>query len=222
MIESILLTAYINGKNYYEKNINLYKQTFKLKQSMKKTVLERLKQIESMLPNDEQVRNNLSCSCFDSLLSEFKVRSSVYIEESLSLFFNIINIENNVFNIHKISASKVTDNLRAVNINDNIRKYYLNLNDANKSANLPRFPKRNIFRKISHNHSIDMNLSNDCNKVYSNKINFRQNEDNSISTKTTSKKIDGKEIQEKHQNFLIKIKIIKIKKKNKIFQCKRY
>ena len=97
-----------------------------------------------MLPNEEQVKNNLSCSCFDSLLNEFKVRSSVYIEESLWLFFNIINIENNVFNIQKISASKVTDNLRAVNINDNIRKFYLNLNDANKSANLPRFPKRNI------------------------------------------------------------------------------
>ena len=87
IIESILLTAYINGKNYYEKNITLYKQTLKLKKSMKKTVLERLKQIESMLPDDEQVRNNLSCSCSDSLLSEFKVRSSVYIEESLSLFF---------------------------------------------------------------------------------------------------------------------------------------
>ena len=101
-----------------------------------------------------------------------------------------------MFNIHKISASKVTDNLRAVNINDNIRKYYLNLNDANKSANLPRFPKRNIFSKISHNHSIDMNLSNDCNKVYSNKINFRQNEDNSIAMLAAQRQLyrDAKKI----------------------------
>ena len=82
----------------------------KIKKSMKKSVIERLKQIESMLPVQEQVRNNLTCSCFDSLLNEFKVRSAVYIEESLSLFFSIINIENNVFDIHKISASKVSEN----------------------------------------------------------------------------------------------------------------
>ena len=68
--------------------------------------------------------------------------------------------------------------------------------------------RREIFKKISHNHSIDMNFSNDCNN--NKKINLRQNEDNSISTKTTSKKIDGKEIQETPKFF----------NKNKNFQNK--
>lgn len=40
LIESILIQAYVNGKNYYEKNINLYKQTLKIKNSMKKSVIE--------------------------------------------------------------------------------------------------------------------------------------------------------------------------------------
>ena len=205
VIESVLIQAYATAKNYYDKNIALYKQNLKIKKSMKKSVIERLKQIESMLPVQEQVRNNLTCSCFDSLLGEFKVRSAVYIEESLSLFFSIINIENNVFDIHKISTSKVSDNLRAMNINDNIKKYYMNLHDVNKSANLPRFPKENIFRKLNNNNSNDnMNLSNDCfnnNKVCKKKLTMKQNEDNSTSTKTTSKKINGKDIPETPKFF---------------------
>ena len=221
VIESVLVQAYANAKNYYDKNISLYKQNLKLKKSMKKTVIERLKLIESMLPVEEQVRNNLICSCFDSLLNEFKVRRAMYIEESLSLFFSKINIENNVFNIHKISASKVSDNLRAVNINDNIKKYYMNLHDVNKSAYLPRFPKEIIFRKENNNNS------NDCfnnNKICKKKLTFKQNEDNSTSTKTTSKKIDGKEIPEtmKFSVIIKAILSIRVKKRSKFFQCKKY
>lgn len=199
-IENILIPSYLCGKNYYEKNISTFKQNQKIKTSLKKSLIDKIKILESMLPEQEQIKQNLSCSCFDNLLNEFKVRSAVYIEESLQLFFTIINLENDTFNIYKISNSTISDNLKAVNLNDNVNNYYKHNNnrDLNKSANLIQSKKTNPV--LVHLNNDNINLSNDCffsiKQSSGYKIFNLKAENLSSSTKTTSKKnycVDVKE-----------------------------
>lgn len=199
-IENILIPSYLCGKNYYEKNISIFKQNQKLKTSLKKSLMDKIKILESMLPEQEQIKQNLSCSCFDNLLNEFKVRSAVYIEESLQLFFTIINLENDTFDIYKISNSTISDNLKALNLNDNIHNFYKHNNnrDLNKSATFIHSKKTNPVLAQLNNEN--MNLSNDCyfsiKQSSGNKIFNLKAENLSNSTKTTSKKnycVDVKE-----------------------------
>ena len=208
-IENILIPSYLYGKNYYEKNISIFKQNQKLKTSLKKSLMDKIKILESMLPEQEQIKQNLSCSCFDNLLNEFKVRSAVYIEESLQLFFTIINLENDTFDIYKISNSTISDNLKALNLNDNINNLYKHNNnrDQNKSATFIHSKKRNPVLAQLNNEN--MNLSNDCyfsiKQSSGNKIFNLKAENLSNSTKTTSKKnycVDVKESLETPKFYL--------------------
>ena len=218
-LENILIPSYVYGRNYYEKNICVYKQNLKLKTSLKKSLIDKIKILESMQPEQEQVKQNLSCSNFDNLLNEFKVRAFVYIEESITLFFAIINLENNTFSLQKMSNAKISNNLRALNdIN-------LNCEELNKSAHLLRgHNKESLFDKFSHHKVNSINLSNDCyikQGVNSKKNCLLRQENFSSSTKTTSKKKENieKETLETPKFYALKQKYI-MNSKNKTIQAK--
>ena len=132
-IEEILFKSYIAGKAYYEKYINELKKNSKLKQGIKKIVLEKIDRLNKLKNNNlsdsdedeneeanrekyylnnsynnnnefNEANNNNSfdnynVNSFDSLINEFKLRTSVNIEESIILFFKIVSIDSNKFNI---------------------------------------------------------------------------------------------------------------------------
>ena len=128
--------------------------------------------------------DNYNINSFDSLINEFKLRTSVNIEESIILFFKIISIDSNKFNIKfKNSDTKtITLNLKSVNEREK-KKIGNKINKINKyipsqgniSANIPR-KSLNLFEK--KNYHIDINKMNNLN-----------NENFSESTKNTSNKI---------------------------------
>ena len=216
-LENILIPSYVYGRNYYEKNICVYKQNLKLRTSLKKSLIDKIKILESMQPEQEQIKQNLSCSNFDNLLNEFKVRAFVYIEESITLFFAIINLENSTFNLRKMSNTKISNNLRA--LNDNCIDVNLN-----KSAHLLHcHNKESLFDKFNHKAN-SINLSNDCCMSNKQSVNSKKNillKQENLSTKTTSKKKENieKDTLETPKFYALKQKYI-INSKNKTIREK--
>lgn len=170
-IENLLINSYIFGKNYYEKYTSIYKQNMKIKTNIKKQLDEQIKRIESMLPEQEIVKQSILYTSFDSLINEFKIRTSLFIEESIVFFFQIINTENNLINFKKIDKSSVSLNLNMLNGKQSIQ--------MNKSTEL--FHNKNV-ETLTYLNYTEKNCNANVNNSYSNKI-----ENYSISTKTTSK-----------------------------------
>ena len=226
-IEEILFKSYIAGKAYYEKYINELKKNSKLKQGIKKIVLEKIDRLNKIKNNNlsdsdedenedatrekyyinnpynnnnefNEVNNNNSfenynVNSFDSLINEFKLRTSVNIEESIILFFKIVSIDSNKFNIkfQKSDTKSISLNLKSVNEREKrikgtkinkINKYIPS--PGNISANIPRKPI-SLFEK--KNYKIDINKMNNLN-----------NENFSESTKNTSNKL--LEMNKHHNN----------------------
>jgi hypothetical protein len=230
-IEEILFKSYIAGKAYYEKYINELKKNSKLKQGIKKIVLEKIDRLNIIKNNNlsdsdedenedatrekyyinnsynnnnefNEVNNNNSfenynVNSFDSLINEFKLRTSVNIEESIILFFKIVSIDSNKFNIKfKQSDTKsISLNLKSVNEREKrkighrtsfgINKYIPS--PGNISANVPRKNQMNIFN--TNKYKIDIH-----------KINNSNNENFTNSTKNTSDKKTLDEIKNNNQS----------------------
>ena len=128
--------------------------------------------------------DNYNINSFDSLINEFKLRTSVNIEESIILFFKIISIDSNKFNIKFKNSDTKTISLNLKSVNEREKKKIGNkINKINKyipspgniSANIPR-KSLSLFEK--KNYQIDMNKMNNLN-----------NENFSESTKNTSNKL---------------------------------
>ena len=128
--------------------------------------------------------DNYNINSFDSLINEFKLRTSVNIEESIILFFKIISIDSNKFNIKFKNSDTKTISLNLKSVNEREKKKIGNkINKINKyipsqgniSANIPR-KSLNLFER--KNYHIDINKMNNLN-----------NENFSESTKNTSNKI---------------------------------
>lgn len=148
--ESILLQAYITGKNYYEKYTNEYKNNLKIKNSIKKQLNDKLKVVESMISKEEQMKQNLAFACFDSLINEFKIGTSYSVEESILLFFQILSVEMNAIDLKIIDDIEVSSNLKT--IHENYHIHFLN-HHLNHSIN-------NINNNVNNSNSISQSLNN--------------------------------------------------------------
>ena len=127
-IEDILLKSYLIGKTYYEKYMSELKKINKLKSSVGKVLNEK---IEAIKLNNSDIGEDAdeftkkigtevkieTFAQFDSLINEFKLRTSVYIEESIILFFKIVSVDLNLFHsgFRKVDKLSVSRNLRSVN-----------------------------------------------------------------------------------------------------------
>ncbi len=155
-IENILFDAYLSGRKFYEKYILLYNKNKKLKNQIDKELFEKLKAYEFLLNENEIIKKNLFCTNFDSLLSEFKIRTSYFIEESIKLFFNIISLENNVLNLQKINKSHITNNLMTIQ-NENQLKYNLQYTNSTLSDNNHIVSNSFFFPKLNNNSNLTIN-----------------------------------------------------------------
>ena len=72
--------------------------------------------------------DNYNINSFDSLINEFKLRTSVNIEESIILFFKIISIDSNKFNIKFKNSDTKTIYLNLKSVNEREKKKIGNKN----------------------------------------------------------------------------------------------
>ena len=98
------------------------------------------------------MKKNLVCANFDSLINEFKIRTSYFIEESIILFLQVISLENNVLNLKNINKSVVTNNLMTIQ-KENKLKFDLELSNfsftQNNLSNTFSFPKLNNSNSLN-------------------------------------------------------------------------
>ena len=217
-VENILLYAYLCGKKFYEKYTAIYKQNNKLRKKIDKKLIEKLKTLDILIPEQESMKKNLVCANFDSLINEFKIRTSYFIEESIILFLQVISLENNVLNLKNINKSVVTNNLMTIQ-KENKLKFDLELSNfsftQNNLSNTFSFPKLNnsnsLNQKKRHldvlaqlnlskiNKSQDEIIEKNFNSfsIFQNKTNSNNSNNNitnninkveSVSTEQTSKK----------------------------------
>jgi len=116
------------------------------------------------------------------LINEFKLRTSINIEESIVLFFKVVSVDSNkIFKSFKNSDAKtISINLKSANEREKKIKLYNLLNKGNFSNNIRGEIKNNFFSD---------NLGNYDDETFSN------------STKNTSKKNEKKKENEEDDNI---------------------
>ena len=147
--------------------------------------------------NNNNMDKNYDFNSFDSLINEFKLRTSINIEESIVLFFKIVSVDSNKINMKfkNSDAKTISINLKSVNEREKrkighrtsfgINKYIPS--PGNISANVPRKNQMNIFN--TNKYKIDIH-----------KINNSNNENFTNSTKNTSDKKTLDEINNNNQS----------------------
>ena len=171
ILENIKQQAYKYGKKYYEASALTFKKNSKIAKNLNDNdLLLKLKSLEQSLSQQAKMKKNISYTSFESLIGEFNIRTSYFIEETIVLFLKII--------------------CTGINSFDDINFNKFNLNQIfeieNKDKNKKQFGQNNkSFTSSLKNNNI-LNQEEDAfNKIY-NKNNNYQIEDG--STKGTSKK----------------------------------
>ena len=164
------------------------------------------------------MKKNLVCANFDSLINEFKIRTSYFIEESIILFLQVISLENNVLNLQKVKKSEVTNNLMTIQKENKLKldfelsNFSFTQNNFSNTFSFPKLNNSNSFnQKKRHldvlaqlnltkiNKSQDEIIEKNLNSLtilqnkdklnnYNNNISNNINKVESVSTEQTSKK----------------------------------
>ena len=177
IIEEILLKAYLNGKAYYEKYLNELKKNAKLKMIVQKDINDQLDNVASGNTGNDSLRAKKnyttkvvspieqtdisfeSFATFDSLLNEFKIRTSIYIEGSIALFFKVVSVEQAIVNssFKGIDTKVISHNLKSVNEREKLKlknKFQMALPSSVSNANRSVIEKKNNFTsEFSENYS---------------------------------------------------------------------
>ena len=171
ILENIKQQAYKYGKKYYEASALTFKKNSKIAKNLNDNdLLLKLKSLDQSLSQQAKMKKNISYTSFESLIGEFNIRTSYFIEETIVLFLKII--------------------CTGINSFDDINFNKFNLNQIfeieNKDKNKKQFGQNNkSFTSSLKNNNI-LNQEEDAfNKIY-NKNNNYQIEDG--STQGTSKK----------------------------------
>lgn len=110
---------------------------------------------------------------FDSLINEFKLRTSVYIEETIILFFQVVSIDHSNKNIKNLDKTSIARSLKSMNETEKKRNSQYISKTGNRNANYIR------DSEIGRNYLFDNSNSHN---------NYNPNENFSESTKTNSDK----------------------------------
>ena len=178
ILEGIKEQAYKYGKKYYEDSALTFKKNTKIIRNINDVVLvTKLKEIEMNLPQQEKIKKNICYTSFESLLGEFNVRCTYFIEETIIVFLKIMCIGVNSFDdIHfnKFNLNEIFENHEE---NQNINKYISKKNNSFTNGTNKNIKSNDLFNKINNN--INTNISNENKKV---------NKTEDASTEGTSKK----------------------------------
>jgi len=183
-IENILAIAYIKGKFFYEKYTKIFQSNSKKKKEINKHLEIQLRVLDSMISEEELFKKKLVSASFDSLINEFKVRTSIFIEESMILFLQIISIENKFLNIKKINKNIITTNLRTLQ-KDEIKLLTINENIIKKNK---------IKKNINNSFNIIDNDNNNINNSFTYKNKNNNNNNNLILSDINNNKMNKSSI----------------------------
>ena len=204
-VENILLYAYLSGKKFYEKYTLIYKQNNKLRKKIDKKLFDKLKTLDILIPEQELMKKNLVCANFESLINEFKIRTSYFIEESIILFLQIISLENNVLNLNKIKKSVVTSNLMSIQKENKIT-FDLELTNSSFGHNNLSFNLSNP--KLNNSNSLTLNKFKTKNldvlaQLNLSKVNINKSEDEIIKNNYNTFNIFNKNNENNINNNII-------------------
>ena len=91
ILENIKQQAYKYGKKYYEASALTFKKNSKIAKNLNDNdLLLKLKSLEQSLSQQAKMKKNISYTSFESLIGEFNIRTSYFIEETIVLFLKII------------------------------------------------------------------------------------------------------------------------------------
>ena len=153
ILENIKEQSYKFGKRYYEDSALAFKKNTKIVKNINDIALvTKLKEIEMNLSQQEKIKKNICYTSFDSLIGEFNVRTTYFIEETIIVFLKIIcigvnsfdDIYFNKFNLNQIFESHEENN----NININVKKKNNSFTSGKDMNN------EDIFNKIKKNNYI--------------------------------------------------------------------
>ena len=206
-IENLLAIAYIKGKNFYEKYTKIFQLNSKKKKEINKHLEIQLRVLDSMISEEELFKKKLVCASFDSLINEFKVRTSLFIEESIILFIQIISMENKYLNVKKINKNIITTNLKTLQ-KDEIKLLTINENIIKKNKN-----QKNVNNSFNFNDSNNMNNSFTYKNKNSNNNLSISDIDNNKMNKSSIFYI--KKFNKTENNFFTQLNINEFKNNNK-------
>jgi hypothetical protein len=180
--------AIFESKKYYDKSIADLKEHEKLKNTIKKKIMnshkfiietnitETLDHNKTQQYNEIRLLNSIMPECekkvttsYEHLFSEVKSKASLYIDESIYILLQLINLENNQLKLNKVYKSKVAFQLR--NLENDLNAKKLDITELNRGC------KSNIDIKLNSE-----NVISRLNK----KEEFDKN--SNVSTKYSSKK----------------------------------
>ena len=180
ILENVREQCYKYGKKYYEDSALTFKKNTKIIKNINDVVLvTKLKEIEMSLPQQEKIKKNICYTSFESLLGEFNVRTTYFIEETIIVFLKIMCIGINSFDdiyFNKFNLNEIFDNHEELN---NIN-YAKKKNNSFTSGTNKNMKNNDIFNKI-------------------NKNNYISNE-NKIINKTEDSSTEGTSKKKKKQN----------------------
>ena len=164
ILENIRKQAYKFGKNYYEYAAMTLKKNTKIAKNINDNILLlQLKTLEQSLSQQAKMKKNISYTSFESLIGEFNIRTSYFIEETIAFFFKIICLGVNSFddiNFNKFNLNQIFENNNENSLIKNIsyqkNKSFTNTIEINNIIN-----KEDVFNKISNNNNIN-NRIDDC------------------------------------------------------------
>jgi len=174
ILENIKQQAYKFGKNYYESSALAFNKKAKIAKNINDNILlTKLKTMEQSLSQQEKMKKNISYTSFESLIGEFNMRTSYFIEETIVLFLKIICIGINSFddiNFNKFNLNQIFEEENK-NQKSSVKKQF----DKNNKSFTGNFKNNKLF-----------NEEEDVFNRINNKNNNFQLEDS--STEGTSKK----------------------------------
>ncbi len=127
-LDKKIIKAIDETKIFYEKNIKELKKKNQFKNKINKKILKdniNSKQVDKKSICILSQIENVDFASFELILPDLKNRGFKLIEENIFLFFEVTYIENNYLNLKEINGSKVSDNLKNIQINN------LNFEDSN-------------------------------------------------------------------------------------------
>ena len=201
ILEQIREQAYKFGKKYYESAAINFKKNNKIAKNINDySLVLKLKTLEQNLSQQEKMKKNICYTSFESLLSEFKIRTTYFIQETIVLLLKIIciginsfdDINFNKFNLNKIFDINNNQNNNNININNNKnnknknKSFTLGINKINNNININN-DNDAVLNKISEQNNIN-------NKYQKDDYDNENENENDNSTKGTSKKNKNKKI----------------------------
>ena len=192
ILENIREQAYKFGKKYYEDSALIFKKNTKIIRNIKDvTLVTKLKEIEMSLPQQEKIKKNICYTSFESLLGEFNVRTTYFIEETIIVFLKIMciginsfdDIHFNKFNLNQIFENhEENTNLNAYTINKKSNSFTSGTNKNDDLFN--KINKNNIItnENIIVNKTEDSSTEGTSKKKKKQKINYTSQDDTKIQT----------------------------------------